>query len=226
MHAMVRAGMSRRPDWNYEAWDHPVNQSQTAGTLMLFSLANIVGCQALGLRFSPREKAAVYHFWRYVGVLLGLDPDIVPTDEVDTWRLLWLQADYEFLPDDDSRRLAQALLRAASTALALPGDGPASQVARRAFTQYAAAYSRLILGRSNSDLLGLPDRKPFQAAVLLTAALNRAIEIPRRLVPGATRLSEAVGQRSRQYMQRRAAASTHADTSYKRHDRLAERKGA
>jgi len=222
MHALVRAGMQRRPDWNYDEWDHPVNQSQTVGTLMLFSLANIIGCQALGLRFSPSEKAAVYHFWRYVGVLLGLDPEIIPADEVDTWRLFWLQADYEFLPDDDSRKLAQALLAAGGESLTLDDDDPASRVVRQVFTNYVAAYSRLLLGRSNADFLGLPDSKPFQAAVLLTAAVNRAAEIPRQFVPGATRVSEVLGQRVRQHLIRRFTAVTSGDNTYSRHDKLGD----
>jgi ER-bound oxygenase mpaB/B'/Rubber oxygenase, catalytic domain len=222
MHALVRAGMNRRPDWNYDEWDHPVNQSQTVGTLMLFSLANIIGCQALGLRFSPKEKAAVYHFWRYVGLLLGLDPEIVPTDERDTWRLFWLQADYEFLPDDDSRKLAQALLSAGSESLTLDDDDAVSRTVRRLFTNYFAAYSRLILGRSNANFLGLPDSKAFQAAVLLTAAANRAAEIPRQFVPGATWASEVVGQRVRQHLIRRFTAITSGDNTYSRHDTLGD----
>lgn len=76
MHAMVRAGMARRPDWDFEDWDHPVNQSTMAGTLMLFSLGNVLGSQALGVQFSRQDKDALYHFWRYVGFLLGLDPRI------------------------------------------------------------------------------------------------------------------------------------------------------
>ncbi|MGH3675363.1 MAG: oxygenase MpaB family protein [Mycobacterium sp.] len=222
MHALVRAGMNRRPDWNYDEWDHPVNQSQTVGTLMLFSLANIVGCQALGLKFSAKEKAAVYHFWRYVGVLMGLEPEIVPADEVDTWRLLWLQADYEFLPDEDSRKLAEALLAAGGYSLGLAGNDPASQVVRQLFSNYVAAYSRLILGRTNADFLGLPNRKAFQAAVLITAAVNRAAEIPRRYVPGGTRASEALGHYVRQRLVRRATGALSDDTSYSRHDKMAD----
>lgn len=76
---------------------------------MLFSLANLAGCQALGMRFSRRERDAVFHLWRYVGLVMGIDPELIPVTEDDTWRLFWLEADSEFHPDDDSYRLAQAL---------------------------------------------------------------------------------------------------------------------
>jgi ER-bound oxygenase mpaB/B'/Rubber oxygenase, catalytic domain/Nitrile hydratase, alpha chain len=82
MHAMVRSGMNRRPDWNYADWDQPVNQSTLAGTLLLFSLGNVLGSQALGLRFNRREKDAVFHLWRYIGYLLGVDVEVLPTSEL------------------------------------------------------------------------------------------------------------------------------------------------
>ena len=124
--------MNRRDDWDYSSWDQPINQVQLAGTLMLFSLANLAGCQAMGMRFSDRERDAVFHLWRYVGLLMGLHPELVPTSEDDTWRLFWLEADTEFLPDDDSRKLAQALHsrfapgEAATTALPPVGHGAAA----------------------------------------------------------------------------------------------------
>ena len=122
---LIRDGPRRdgaAADWDFEDWDYPVNQSTMAGTLMLFSLGNVLGSQALGVQFSRQDKDALYHFWRYVGFLLGLDPELLPADEADTWRLLWLQADYEFRPDSDSLRLGQAL-KSALGPLAI-GDSP------------------------------------------------------------------------------------------------------
>ncbi|MGV9665625.1 oxygenase MpaB family protein [Nocardia niigatensis] len=226
MHAQVRAGMNRRPDWDYEQWDHPVNQSLTAGTLMLFSLATIAGCNAVGLRFSRKEKAAVYHLWRYVGHLIGLDPEILPADETDTWRLLWLQADYEFLPDEDSRRLSKALVSALGPIYGFDGPGPRDRALRWAFTMYSVSYSRILLGKSNSDFLEMPRSRVFLAAVLATAAVNGVLEVPRRFIPGATGLSERLGRRATVRMMRRAALVNSPDRSYARHDRLAGTRAA
>ncbi len=208
MHALVRAAMSRREDWDYGRWDFPVNQVQLAGTLMLFSLANLAGCQAMGLRFTDTERDAVFHFWRYVGLLMGVHPELVPTCEADTWRLFWLEADTEFLPDDDSMRLAEALHGRR--------DEPWATALARG---YLSSYSRLVLGKSNSDRLGLPDNKVLQAAVLATSALNRAFEY-RRILPGMTWLSEELGQRARVGLINRGLAETGGDRSYRRHDQL------
>lgn len=220
MHAMVRAGMNRRPDWNYRDWDHPVNQSTLAGTLMLFGLANIVGSQALGMRFSYRERDAVYHLWRYVGYLIGVDPQILPASEVDNWRLLWLQADYEFHPDDDSRRLAAALVSAIGPLIAGDSQAPLHRLQRWAVTGLMCGYSRLLLGRTNGDGLGLPDQKVFQAVVVAIAAGRAATEIPRQIVPGLTRLQEHFGLRSRITMAASVQSRTGGDRAYQRHDNL------
>jgi hypothetical protein len=209
MHALVRAAMNRRDDWDFDAWDAPVNQVQLAGTLMLFSLANLAGCQAMGMRFSTEEKDAVFHFWRYVGLLMGVHPELVPTSEADTWRLFWLEADTEFEPDEDSLRLAQALH-------ADRDEGWLTELARA----YLSSYSRLILGRTNADRLGLTDNKLLQAAVLATSAANRVMEY-RRILPGMTWLSEELGQRARRALVARGMAVTGGDRTYRRHDVLA-----
>ncbi|WP_063044064.1 oxygenase MpaB family protein [Nocardia pseudovaccinii] len=222
MHALVRAGMNRRPDWDYEAWDHPVNQVLTVGTLGLFSMANLVGAQALGLRFSAQEKDAVFQLWRYVGFLLGIDAEILPTNETDTWRAFWILADTEFIPDEDSRRLAQALVPAAG-GLFIGTDTAAQRVIRRVITSYMVAYSRIVLGPTNSDFLGLENSKFFQSAVMATAVVNGALEVPRQLIPGATRFQERLGARIRARLVRGSIARNGGDRTYARHDSYAAR---
>lgn len=220
MHAMVRAGMARRPDWDFEDWDHPVNQSTMAGTLMLFSLGNVLGSQALGVQFSRQDKDALYHFWRYVGFLLGLDPELLPADEADTWRLLWLQADYEFRPDGDSLRLGQALKSALGPLAIGDSPHPAAAVGRTVATEILCAYSRLILGSANADALELPDNKVAQVAVAGIAAANFAVRYPMRVVPGLDRVYEAVGRYTIERFARQTMRLHRGDRTYGRHDAL------
>jgi hypothetical protein len=220
MHAMVRAGINRRPDWNYADWDQPVNQSTLAGTLLLFSLGNVVGSQALGLRFSGREKYAIYHLWRYVGYVIGVDVEILPTSELDTWRLLWLQADYEFRPDEDSRRLGQALAKTLGPLLIGTDNTAMARVKRYVVTNFLCSYSRLILGKSNADALGLVDSLVFQALVVAVAGVNHILEYPRLVVPGLTRRRERIGRRNLEQLARRTMARHNGDRTYRRHDSL------
>ena len=220
MHAMVRAGMSRRPDWDFAEWDHPVNQSTMAGTLMLFSLGNIVGSQALGMQFSRRDKEAIYHLWRYVGFLLGMDPELLPADETDTWRLMWLQADYEFRPDEDSTRLARALQEAVGPLLIGDSSHPVAQASRSVVTELLCAYSRLIIGASNADTLELPDNKVAQAVVAGLAATNFVARYPLRFVPGRDAVREFVGRRNIELLAAQTMKRQRGDRTYRRHDNL------
>lgn len=226
MHAQVRAGMSRREDWDYENWDEPVNQSLLAGTLLLFSWASIIGCQVLGMQFSKREKQSVYHLWRYLGHLLGLESELLPADEADAWRLMWLQADYEFLPDEDSRTLSKALISSLGAVQGLHGDDLRTRVLRYLLTGYATAYGRIMLGKKNSDYLGMADNRIFMAAVLATSSINTVIEVPRRVIPGATGVSERAGRRVTEWFVRRVLQSNNPDRSYARHDRFADNRSA
>ncbi|MEV6106029.1 oxygenase MpaB family protein [Streptomyces sp. NPDC051940] len=219
MHALVRRGLSRRPDWDFAAWDHPVNQIQLAGTLLQFSLMALTGTRALGLRFSARDKAGLFHFWRYIGHVMGIDPRLLPATEADAWRLLWLVAATELQPDEDAGRLAGALL-SAMPGYALPARWQRSARARHALTAYVGSYSRLVLGKDNADRLGAPDSKAFQAAVLATTALTFGVETLRRLTPGGTRLAARVGYLSIRRMVDRGMRDHHGDLAFDRHDRL------
>jgi hypothetical protein len=219
MHAQVRAAMLRRPDWDHEAWDHPVNQIQVVGTLLLFSLVMLLGSRTLGLRFSARDRAASVHLWRYVGHLMGVCPELLPATEADAWRLFWLEGLTEFRPDSDSRKLGQALL-AASPTLLLPPRWKDSARAGQALVNYQASFARLVLGKHNADFLGAPDTRLYRAAVIGTAAAVLGLETARRVIPGSTRLSERIGQRQRTTLIRRLIREQRGDRTYDRHDAL------
>jgi hypothetical protein len=223
MHAMVRAGMSRRADWDWEAWDHPVNGGQVLGTQVFFAVAQIAGSQALGMHWSGEEKAAVYSFFRYVGYLLGAPVELLPATERDYWRLFWLQISYELSdPDEDSVRLAQALIGAIGPVVIGDQDDLVHRVGRRAATGFLCGYARLILGKPNADVLGLPDSTAFQAVVIAAAAAITGLEAARRVIPGATRLSEVYGRRIKVRSVHQMMHRHHGDQRFSRADDLSQ----
>ncbi|EME56774.1 oxygenase MpaB family protein [Amycolatopsis decaplanina] len=219
VHAHVRAAMNRRKDWDYAAWDRPVNQVQTAGTLLLFSLVYVFGTQLLGLRYSARERADILHLWRYVGWLMGVDEELLPAGEDDAWRLLWLLATTEFIPDDDSKRLAAALMK--SHAAIGEGRGAVGKVLSHVSVAGHGAISRLLLGKTNADFLELPDDPIAQAAVVAVAGVNFAAETVRRVVPGATALQELIGAAGRRHYLRQVTKVFGLDPTYGRHMKAA-----
>lgn len=217
VHAHVRAAMNRRTDWDYEAWDRPVNQVQTVGTLLLFSLIYVVGMQLLGVRYTERERADIHHLWRYVGWLMGISEELLPACEDDAWRLLWLLATTEFIPDDDSKRLAAALLR--SHAEVGEGRGPVGKLAAHALSRVHSSISRLALGEANADFLGLPNDPIAQGVVVAAAATNFAAETVRQWVPGATVLQERLGEAGRRRYAAQLKKLFRTDSTYARHMR-------
>ncbi|RSM45539.1 DUF2236 domain-containing protein [Amycolatopsis balhimycina DSM 5908] len=219
VHAHVRAAMNRRDDWDYEAWDRPVNQVQTVGTLLLFSLVFVFGTQLLGLRYSARERGDILHLWRYIGWLMGVDDELLPTGEEDAWRLLWLLAVTEFIPDDDSKRLAKALIEA--NAAVGEGRGAVGKVLSHVSVAVHSSISRLVLGKSNADFLGLPNDPVAQAAIVAVAGVNFAAETVRRFIPGATALQERIGRAGRRGYVKRLEKIFAPDTTYAQHMRAA-----
>jgi hypothetical protein len=219
VHAHVRAAMNRRDDWDYAAWDRPVNQVQTAGTLLLFSLVYVFGTQLLGLRYSARERGDILHLWRYIGWLMGVDDELLPTSEEDAWRLLWLLAATEFIPDDDSKRLAKALIEANATVG--EGRGAVGKVLSHVSVAVHSSISRLVLGKTNADFLGLPNDPVAQAAIVAVAGVNFAAETVRRFIPGATALQERIGEAGRRGYVKRLEKIFAPDTTYAQHMRAA-----
>ncbi len=214
-HAQVRRWMHRRGDWDYEAWDTPVNQIQMAGTHLLFSIACLGGLQRLGMRYDERERAAVMHLWRYVGWLSGIEDALLPATELDGWRLLWLMAATELDPDEDSRALADALTRSSGLAAA---DAPGVVV--QAGLAFNAGMSRYLLGDWACDVLGLRRSRGGSLAVRALTRGVSAAELGRRVVPGATRVAGLVGGATRRRFIEQAAVALDADRSYGR-DHLA-----
>ena len=78
----------------------------------------------------------------------------------------------------------------------------------------------MVLGKRNADHLDAPDSKLFQAAVLATAVVTFAAETVRRVIPGATRLSEQFGHRAQRVMLTNAMHTHRGDRGFRRHDNL------
>ncbi|UJW34052.1 DUF2236 domain-containing protein [Saccharothrix sp. AJ9571] len=219
VHAHVRAAMNRRPDWDYDKWDRPVNQVQTTGTLLLFSLVFVFGTQLLGIRYTARERADILHLWRYAGWLMGVDEELLPAGERDAWRLLWLLAATEFIPDEDSKRLARALLK--SHEEIGHGRGALGKVLSHVSVRVHSSISRLVLGKANADFLELPDDRVAQGAIVAAAGAIFAAETVRRTVPGLTALQERIGLAERRAYVAHLAKLFDIDATYAQHMRSA-----
>ncbi|MCA9714620.1 MAG: DUF2236 domain-containing protein, partial [Myxococcales bacterium] len=176
MHAMVRVRLDDDPRWRHDDWGSPVNQSDLLSTNLLFSTVFVLGLRALGHLVTRREADALVHFWRYVGVIMGIRPELLPRDFPEACALVYLSGTTQPPGDEDSRKLAAALLD-----VPVNPDLPRPLIALD--RRWRAAFSRLVLGEQEADELGLP-RGPWRWVVAGTALWNLSTELARLLIPG------------------------------------------
>jgi hypothetical protein len=157
IHAHVRSYVRRAHPWDDAAWGVPVPQPYMAFTLAEFGHISLEAMSRLGVRLRDDELADIYHLWRYVGHVIGVDADLNPVDEADHVRIEELYRLTSPGPDQYSRDFCRALTEdylAPQLASMLVGPEALRQdLARR--TMYG--MSRVFLGDEAADSLGVPD---------------------------------------------------------------------
>jgi hypothetical protein len=190
IHAQVRRMILKSGRWRADLWGAPVNQHDMAGTLLLFSIAVVVGLESLGTQIAGEEAEAYIQLWRLVGHVLGVEPEITPASMYDARGLAELIAAIQGPPDEDSRSLTRALLES-------PLDAAHTHAARRdaerriRFTQ---ALCRHLVGDELADALGVP-RTPWRFAVRIIHRLVKGAELLRTSMPFADDAALVMGKR-------------------------------
>jgi len=157
IHARVRKHIREHAEWDEAAWGVPIPQPYMAFTLAEFGHISLAAMAQLGVRLHADELADIYHLWRYVGHVIGVEPALNPTDEADHVRieeLYWLTSPG---PDTYSREFVRALTEDyLAPQLATLFRGPAGWRNRTAERLMYGA-SRVFLGDPAADTLGIPD---------------------------------------------------------------------
>jgi hypothetical protein len=192
MHALVRSGLSRSPTWNVRAWGVPINQGDMAGTVIEFSLLVLAGARKLGFHFSREEAEAVVHLWRYCGHVNGVNEQLLEhfASEDAGVRFATMVDSVQPGVDDDSIALAAALR-------AVPGQMASTSFERR-FSRFVTKYhdglTRAFNGDDIADALRIPNPR-WKYSLYPTRAVVRSMELARRIVPGASRVAQQLGNR-------------------------------
>jgi hypothetical protein len=187
MHAQVRRLLLASGRWD-PLWGAPINQYDMAGTILLFSSIVIEGLEKLGILFTPIEKDAFMHQWRYVGWLMGLEDELLPAslkDATDLWTMI---SSTQGSPDDDSRALAKALLESR------PKKDPLSAKRSEQMRSFSYELSRYLIGDEAADLLRYP-RSRWKVAPPMVSMLIARGDALRRALPFGNRLTFELGMR-------------------------------
>lgn len=152
IHALVRRHVVALPDWDSDRWGLPINQTDMAATLVGALVAPMVGGLGIGLVNKPSEYEAVAHLTRYVGWLMGVDAEFLPTSFRDAIRVLSHTSTALSAPDETSPQLARPMV-----------DDPLSwnypnlsYVRRRIARSAHLSISAFFLGPRAMSQLGLP----------------------------------------------------------------------
>ncbi|MCQ4121838.1 oxygenase MpaB family protein [Rhodococcus tibetensis] len=188
MHAFVNHSLLRDEDWDVAEWGMPINQSDQAGTLGLFSTTFLVGLRSLGVWVSADEGRDVMHLWRYIGWLMGIDDHWLVDDENTGRRNLCQIGMFAPGPDENSRVLADALQKSWGNF----SYARAQSLRRRINQQRLLSIQRLFSGKTGMQELGLPSALPWY--VPLALAGNGVLHGAARLSPA---VREGVSRRSR-----------------------------
>ena len=159
IHAHVRRGLYRSGKWDEPAWGVPIPQPYMAFTMAEFGHIALEAMHSLGVRLSDDDLDAVYHLWRYVGHVIGMEPELNPADESDHIRIEELYRLTSPGPDDHDREFVVALTDdylIPEIANTLPGPTTAR---RAAATRLVHALQRVFLGDSDADALHIPDTR-------------------------------------------------------------------
>ena len=182
IHAQVRRMILKTGKWDGDAYGAPVNQHDMAGTTLLFSVAIIDGLRKLGVRIDSDEGERYVHLWRWVGTVIGVDPELLPVSEPDAMRLADLIEATMGPPDQDSRDLTKALFDAA-------WDGAVTRKQRRDAARkhlFGTTLCRELVGDEIADALRVP-RNTFRFAMPMVRRLVSGVERFTRAVPFAER---------------------------------------
>ncbi|MCL2582703.1 MAG: DUF2236 domain-containing protein [Streptosporangiales bacterium] len=170
MHALLNDRFESNGRWDTAQWGLPVNQTDLAATLGLFSSTLLLGARALGWLVTPAESRAVMHLWKYVGWLMGVDEDWLFDTErqqnVFDYHILLAQADVT---------PAGAVLTGALAAGEAALDRPWPSAVR---SRYARArllsMLRYFLGSQGLRDLGLPRALPWAVPGVVAGNIVRS----------------------------------------------------
>ncbi|NMO02906.1 DUF2236 domain-containing protein [Gordonia sp. TBRC 11910] len=154
IHSLVRRHVVEQPDWDSDRWGLPINQTDMAATLVGALVAPMVGGLGMGLINKPSEYTAVAHLTRYVGWLMGVDDEFLPTSFRDSIRILAHTSAALSVPDDTSPQLARPMIEDP-----LRWNYPRLvHLRRRIARSQHLSVSAFFLGRRAMGHLGLPTR--------------------------------------------------------------------
>lgn len=196
MHVFIRRRLLEHPEWDLDAWGAPISVADATLTLMGGSVVPGLSLWSAGHQTTITEIEALLHFWRYVGHLLGVQPDWYPRGFRESVQLMFaafVKRAYQAGPDGDE--LIEAYLPAFA-----PKAGAPLRKRLRDEVEYRAliGYTRFWMLPKSYGSHDMPRAWPWVVLPLVQAPSLLALESARRVVPALDRLADRNQRRRRE----------------------------
>jgi hypothetical protein len=152
MHAYARVSILDAGEWKSEDWGAPLNQWDMVATNLGFSIIYLDGLRKLGLKIREEELKGLFHFWKYVGYLLGIPANYLPDNESDAIQAIYAWTITQSPADSDTISLAKALLEEP-----LYADFPKKRWQKKLVLKLHLSYNHYFLGKASCETMQLPN---------------------------------------------------------------------
>jgi hypothetical protein len=196
MHVFIRRRLLEHPEWDLAAWGAPISVADATLTLMGGSVVPGLSLWTAGHQTTITEIEALLHFWRYVGHLLGVQPDWYPRDFRESVQLMFAAfVKRAYLAGADGDELIEAYLPAFA---AKPGGSIAKRVRDEIEYRALIGYTRFWMLPKSYKSHQMPRAWPWVVLPVLQAPFLLTMETARRLVPALDRIADRNQRRRRE----------------------------
>ncbi|WP_018620169.1 oxygenase MpaB family protein [Spirosoma luteum] len=152
IHAGARWFSLHSGKWN-NAWGHPVNQEDMAGTNIAFSYIVLLGLRKLDVSMTGQEEEDYLHLTGVINSLNGVVDALLPQNMREAYTLNRAIARRQFAASEAGVGLTRSLLNAIGEVAVQTERGIALPETAR---NLAAGEMRFFLGDEHADWLGIP----------------------------------------------------------------------
>ncbi|MBU3067064.1 DUF2236 domain-containing protein [Nocardia sp. NEAU-G5] len=209
MHVFIRRKLMQRPEWELDKWGVPISVGDATLTLMGGSVVPGLALWSLGYQTTRAEIEATLHFWRYVGHLLGVQPDWYPRDFAESVQLMFAAfVKRAYTAGADGAELVESYLPAFAPT---PGSGWRKRLRDEINYRIQIGYTGFWLLPATYNRHRMPRRLPWVLHPLVQAPVIFGMETARRLIPGLDQVADRVQRRRREHWYRNEIGDRNAE---------------
>ncbi len=181
MHVFIRRRLLKHPEWDLDAWGVPISISDATLTLMGGSVVPGLALWSVGHQTTIKEIEALLHYWRYIGHLLGVQPNWYPETFQESVQLMYAAfVKRAYKAGKDGEELVESYLPAFA-------PKPGSPLRKRARDELnyrvQIGYTRFWMLPLTYRRHAMPNPWPWALHPLIQFPFVLALETARRMLP-------------------------------------------